>query len=335
VQKILNDSEIRPQNLMKVESNLLLDDLHKLSKLEQVKVDCPACKSSKYDHLFTKIHFNFVICKKCSTVFVNPRPSANSLEKFYTYSKFIDYWNKIFKETANIRKDKIFKPRMELVKKIIHENKIKNCNVLMEVGSGHGWFCELAKNQKLAKKIIAIEPSPMFAESCRKIHGIEVIESTIEKYFKMNKMKTSADLIVNFELIAHLFDPKSFLRYCYKTLKKGGMLILSTPNYYGFDIQILQDKSDYISPHFLNYFNPDSIALLLHSLGFRNIKVITPGLMDVNIVLNKIKNGQLNTRNQPFLKMILEQGNDEFVKDFQFLLQKHNLSSHMMISACK
>lgn len=335
MKKLLNDSEIRPPRLMRNESNLLQNDLHKLKKLEQITVNCPACKSNKYQNIFKKTYFNFVICKKCYTVFVNPRPSEKSLEQFYRYSKFISHWNEIFKETENIRKEKIFKPRIKLVRKILRHNKIMKCKLMIEVGSGYGWFCELAQKEKLSEKIIAVEPSPMFASACRKINGIEVIESTIENYLRMNKMKANADLIVNFELVAHLFDPKSFLQYCHRTLKKGGMLIFSTPNYQGFDMQILKNKSDYISPHFLNYFNPQSIKLLLRSLGFRNIEIITPGLMDIHIVLNKIKNDKLNIEHYPFIKMILEQRNENFIQQFQSLLQKHKMSSHMVVSAIK
>ena len=331
----LSDHEIRPDDLRDIELKLLKEDLSVLRKNILVEINCPACSRRKFSLMFTKYGFNFVVCEMCGTVFINPRPSSDSLEVFYTNSKYIEFWNKIFRDTEKIRKEKIFKPRIELVKKIFKKNKIQNCNKLIEVGSGHGWFCELAKKQQLAQEIVAIEPSPLFANVCRKIKGIQVIQSTIEKYVQRSHHELNVDVIVNFELIAHLFNPKSFIKSCYEILQKNGLLILSTPNFYGFDIQILKEKSDYISPNFLNYFNPNSITILLNSIGFRNIEVITPGLMDIHIILNKIKSRELKVDNYPFLNLVMKQNKKEFLDDFQELLQKHKMSSHMVVSAIK
>ena len=265
------------------------------------------------------------------SLFLNPRPSEHSLEIFYTSSKSMAFWNKIFKETARVRKKRIFEPRIKMVSEILKRYGIKKCNTMVEVGAGYGWFCKLAKEQKLAKQIIAIEPSPMFSAVCRKIPGIKVIESTIEKYTKMSNV----DLILNFELIAHIFNPRIFLESCYRGLRPEGLFICSTPNYFGLDIQMLKEKSDSLSPHTLNLFNIESIKILLNSIGFRDVMVITPGLMDVSIILNKIKSGAIKASEYPFFNMIIEQGNEEFISDLQSLLQKDKMSSHMIISALK
>ena len=202
---------------------------------------------------------------------------------------------------------------------------------MVEVGAGYGWFCEFAKQKKLAKKIIAIEPSPQSAAVCRKIKGIEVIESTIEK----NTEKLDSDLIVTFESVHLFFNPRHFLESCFHGLKKNGVIVFSLTNYLGFDIQILQDKSNYIIPTFLNLFNPSSIKILLESIGFRKIKVMTPGLMDVPIVLNKINEGEIEAKNHPFLNFLVNSQSDTLINDLQTLLQKNNLSSHMVVSAQK
>ena len=206
-----------------------------------------------------------------------------------------------------------------------------NCNKMIEVGSGPGWFCELAKEQNLAKKIIAIEPQPTFCNLCRKITGIEVIQSTIENYTQI----INADLIINFELIAHLFSPRTFLETCYNGLNAGGLFICSTPNYFGLDFQILKEKHDSLLPNFLNIFNTKSIKILLNSIGFRKIKIITPGLLDIQIVMNKIRSGKIKAENYPLFSMLIEYGNEEFINELQSLLQKHKMSSHMIVSAQK
>lgn len=48
----------------------------------------------------------------------------------------------------------------------------------------------------------------------------------------LNKnFKFSTQCIIAAEIIEHLIDPKKFLENCYKSLKKGGYLILTTPNF--------------------------------------------------------------------------------------------------------
>jgi len=315
---------------MKTKAKLYEEDLLLFTKSELVKINCPACDSVNYYHYCTKMNFEWVCCEKCSTIFVNPRPTEEALEIFYTSSKSMVFWDKIFKESELIRKEKIFKPRIALVKDILKKYGINHCQKLIDVGAGYGWFCELAKEQKLADKIIAIDPSKLFCKACRKIDGIEVVQNTIEKYSQQD-----ADLIVNFELISALFNPRIFLQSCYNGLVKNGVFICSTTNGLGLDITILKEKNDSIVPHILNLFNPKSMEILLKSIGFSNIYVITPGMMDVHIILNKIKSGEIKPNDYPFFEVLAEPNYKNFVDDLQQLIQQHQMSSHMVIAAQK
>ena len=224
----------------------LYDTDIELLKNQMIIVNCPACDSSKNNQWVLKKGFTFVECQNCSTVFVNPRPNKKTLEEFYTKTKTSVFWDKIFKETEKTRIEKIFKPRVALVKEILKKYDV-TCKKMVEVGAGYGWFCKLVKDQNIAEEIIAIEPSPTIASECRKV-GINVIESTIEKC----PNELGADLIVSFELVHLLFNPGSFLTECFKNLKQKGLLIFSLTNLFGFDIQNLKEKSDYVGPTFLN-----------------------------------------------------------------------------------
>jgi len=327
----LHENEIRPPELHKKSLELIKEDILLFNKDDFIFVNCPACLSDKHQYSFSKNIFNFETCSECSTVFINPRPTKESLELYYKSSKSMAFWDIIYKNTENSRKEKIFKPRIKLVKKILQKYRFTDCKKLVEIGSGYGWFCELAQKEKLANKIIAIEPSPYFAKVCRNIPKIDVIELTVEEASD----KLNADVIVNFELIEHLFDPSSFLKSCYKGLRKGGLLICSTPNFLGLDISILREKSDNVlGPNHLNYFNPKSIKFLLISIGFKNIEISTPGLLDTEIILNKIRSDELRALDYPFFNFLLK-SNPKFIADFQNLLRKHKMSSNMLISAQK
>lgn len=329
--KSLNNSQIRPKKILNRIFTEYKNDIKILKSQKLVHVKCAACGFNK-NHLFlSKMKFNFVSCDRCNTIFLNPRPTEKSLELFYTHSKFMKIWSDIFKKSEKIRKEKIFKPRIKKIKKILQSYKIQNCNTLLEVGAGYGWFCQMAEQNHLAKKIIAVEPSPIFSNKCRTIKNIEVIESTIEKI----DSKIQADVIVSFEVVSHIFDPKFFLKSSYSRLRPGGLLIFTTPNGEGIDLQILKENEDHFLPHIMTLFNPKSISHLLKKLHFRKIEISTPGLMDIHVIMNKLKDENLNTDNYPFFKFLLNHQNDEFIDELQLLIQKHKLSSHMFVVAQK
>jgi len=329
--KSLNDSQIRPKKVLGRIFTAYKNDIKILRSQRLVYVKCSACGFSK-NHLFlSKMKFNFVSCNRCNTIFLNPRPTENSLEKFYTNSKSMKMWEDLFKKSEQIRKEKIFKPRIQKIKKILQSYKMNNCNTLLEVGAGYGWFCQMAKQTNLAKKIIAIEPSSTFSKKCRKIKNIEVIESTIEK----TDPRIQADVIVSFEVISHIFDPKLFLKSSYSRLRPGGLLIFTIPNGEGIDIQILKEHEDHFFPHVMTLFNPKSITYLLKQLHFRNVDVSTPGLMDLHVIMNKLQDEELDLDNFPFFKFLMKNQTDEFIDELQILIQKHKLSSHMFVVAQK
>tara|TARA_B110000014_G_C19966031_1_gene500005 strand:- start:164 stop:895 length:732 start_codon:yes stop_codon:yes gene_type:complete len=243
----------------------------------------------------------------------------------------MNYWAQIYQKTEKSRIKNIFEPRLQLVQKVLDENNFKKINHLVEVGAGYGWFCRLAQKKKLANSITAIEPSEITSKICKKIPNINVVESTIEKIPELN-----ADVIVNFELIEHLFDPKPFVKSCYDGLKSNGLLILTTPNFFGLDMQILKKQHDSIvAPNHLNFFNPNSISLLLKSAGFKKIKIITPGILDVEIIMNKLNTNIISENKFPFFSYLKKQNNPSLLEDIQKLIQKYNLSSSMLISAKK
>lgn len=316
--------------MVKIMNRLRNEDIKKIN-FDKFKLSkCPACQSSKYENYFKKFKFNYVKCEKCETVFVNPRPTKKMLSDFYTNSKCMTYWSQIYQETKEFRMNEIFIPRLKLIKKILKENEIKKINTLVEIGSGFGWFCELAKKYHIAKKIIAVEPSKVFSQECRKINGIEVRETMIEE---QNNLRS--DLIVNFELIEHLYSPKPFLEKCYNSLNKNGLLVLTTPNFHGVDIQILKENHDTVlAPNHLNFFNPNSISSLLSDIGFTKISIKTPGIMDIHIILNKLNLISDNNSNI-FFKIIKKFESDGIVEDLQKIIQKYNLSSHMLVVAKK
>jgi len=329
----LNEEEIRPAHLLKEKAQCVQNDIRRLIKYKNkfISVPCPACGSPESIYQFSKYELDFTKCINCETVYINPRPTPEILDYYYKESENYAYWNKyIFPASESNRREKIFKPRVDRILDICRQYDVgRDC--LLEVGAGFGTFCEEMSARDFFKRIIAVEPTPDLANTCRS-KGLEVIELPIEKV-SLEGLKT--DIVVSFEVIEHLFSPREFLSACESILLPGGFIIITCPNIKGFDIMTLQELSDSVDNEHLNYFNPCSLANLLSDCGFEIMQVLTPGKLDAELVRKKILAGEYDISTQPFLKEILINQWDNIADLFQQFLADNLLSSHMWAVARK
>jgi len=329
----MREYSIRPKNYNEDQDKAIFEDVKYLTgkKNNFLTVNCPACDSGDFTYSFKKYGFNFVICEECGTVFMNPRATPEILNDFYCNSAVYKYWNKnIFPASDEARKENIVKPRVKRILDICEKYNIPT-NCLVEVGAGFGTFCETAKATGRFNSVIAVEPAKDLAESCR-TKDIEVIESSIEN---VNSLKAQPSIVVSFEVIEHLFSPKDFLLNCKKLMAENSIIVITCPNYEGFDISTLGLVSESIDAEHINLFNPDSIEKLFNNCGFKVLENFTPGELDADIVRNKIIEGKYNVDDQPFLKTILIDEWEKIGEDFQKFLQNNRLSSHMWVVAMK
>jgi len=326
-----SENVIRPSKLESKQRELEKRDYKRLlSKRDQfVDVKCPACSYEDKSPEIKKYGVQFYRCNNCDTLYLTPRPTPEILDDYLQYSENYEFWNKyVFPQSEDARRIKLFKPRVERVIKICRSHNMRSKN-LMEVGAGFGTFCEEIKAKAFFDQIIAVEPTPSLAKSCRK-KGLNVIEKSISD---VHFDKETIDVIVSFEVIEHLFDPSSFIRTCYDMLSSNGILILTCPNYNGFDFQILGTLTKSIDLEHLNYFNPKSLSFLLETNGFEVLEIDTPGKLDAELVRQEVLAGCFSLDNQPFLKRILIDEWDTCGINFQQFLAENLMSSHMWLVA--
>lgn len=328
------ENEIRPVNLMEKQRKAMAVDIERLKSKRKnfVVVNCPACNSRNYKDKFVKYGMKFVECLECETFFTNPRPTPNILAWLYKYSANYDYWDKyIFPVSENIRREKIVIPRVNLISDICSKFNIKK-DSLLEVGAGHGTFCEAILSKKIFKRVVAVEPVVSQAKTCIE-RGIETINLPIERVkFKRNEFFSA---IVNFEVMEHLFSPAKFIISCSNLLKRGGLFIFTLPNGKGFDVSLLGKLSSVVDHEHLNYFNPRSIELLLNRCGLQTVQIITPGKLDAELVRNMIISRKYKISGDSFLKSVLIDNWNKCGSSFQTFLANAGLSSHMLVVARK
>jgi 2-polyprenyl-3-methyl-5-hydroxy-6-metoxy-1,4-benzoquinol methylase len=329
-----NEDAIRPDALMEESDRLHAGDLAKLlqRRAEFVEVSCPACGSEKRDRLWTKDGFHYDRCDECATAYVNPRPPPALLEEYYATAENYRYWSKeIFPAAEATRRLHIARPRVERVIDICERSDVRQWPVLLEVGAGHGTFCAEAVESGHFGRVIAVEPTPSNAEACRN-RGIEVIARPIEQVALDGH---TADVVASFEVIEHLFDPRAFVEGCAGALPSGGLLVLSCPNLKGFEVAALGVGSRTVDAEHLNYFHPESLALLLQRCGLDVLELSTPGRLDAEIVRKRALAGFLNLEREPFLKTLLIEEWHRIGPAFQRFLADNRLAAHMWAVARK
>ena len=312
----MNLNDIRPKELLVKQKEALAQDIDWLMsrKADFLPVSCPACGSIKSREAFSKYGTNYFHCLKCKTIYMNPRPSPDILREYYKQSKNNIYWAEyIFPATEEKRYEEIFIPR---VKRLI---ELHTTGTLVDIGAGFGTFCRAASDS--FDKVIAIEPSPKAAETCRK-HGLETIESPLEQIDTLH----SVDVVTSFEVIEHIFSPIIFLQKIHSFLKKDGILMLTCPNGLSFEIAQLKEKSTAIDIEHLNLFNPNSIYLLLKKVGFDIISITTPGKLDAELVREAALHGYVGT-----MGIMLVENWDRIGSQFQQYLVDTLQASHMQV----
>lgn len=326
----MKETDIRPDELMDGAKEASERDLNWLLDryTDFIWVKCPACGSrTTTNKNIIKNELVYVECADCATVYMNPRPTPELLQEFCIQSYNYRYWNKyIFPASEELRREKIFKPRAQYVNKMINCFLILTTyepGTLIDIGAGFGTFCEEFEKVGNFKHVVALEPTPDLAKTCRE-RGLEVIEKPFEQ---LERDTDTVDVITAFEVLEHIFDPAEFIEHCSHLLNEGGLLMLTCPNINGFETKLLGACSSTIGHGHLNYFHPDSLCLLLRRFGFEILSVTTPGKLDVDIVRKHIEDANVC----PFLKhMIMD---EQIGYSFQNFLATNMLSSHMRVVA--
>ncbi len=329
----LNENDIRPDDLMDEQKKRMLADIDYLLGFRDqfVDVGCPACKSTSYRFVFEKFSMNYNTCEDCDTLYISPRPTPEILGKFYANSVNYEYWaTHIFPASEEARTEKIFRPRAERVRDLCAKYDMAP-ETMVEIGAGFGTFGSEVEKLHLVDRFVAVEPSNSLAKKCSD-RGLETMNMPIEE---TNFEDNSVDVVCSFEVIEHIFDPSSIFETCHRILRPGGLVIVTNPNGHGFDVVAAPQHSTTVDVEHLNYYNPKSMRVMFERTGFEVVEVMTPGVLDAELLHKMFVSGEMKKEDNPFLYQILVEKWEETRDDFQEFLVKHNLSSHMWTIARK
>lgn len=327
----MKEDDIRPAELRKkCEELFLLDASELLEKTPDfVEVGCPACDCDISRIEFDKHGYRFKKCKKCRTLYISPRPTPEILKNYYATSRASKFWQEeMYPSSRDMRIEKIYRPRVKMIADLAEKYKMGS-DLMLDIGAGSGDFGMEMARKNVFKKIILVEPGPI---RIKPNPDIGIIRDVAENL----RLEQKPDVITIFELIEHLFSPAEFIKSVYNLLHDNSFCILTLPNMEGLELLTIYDKSINVAgPDHLNYFNIESIKILLKKIGFSRIEVSTPGELDADLIRNRHMEGVINISDQPFLNYMLIEKPELFLEPFQCFLKQNNLSSSMLVLAQK
>lgn len=232
---------------------------------------CQLCSSTSIRELrrIVRKKYSFTVdrCDNCGLVFMNPRPTQKQVMQMYDE----DYFHgRGFDEGVNYIEgmksseawETIYRNRLNTVQRHSRKGKI------LDLGCGIADFLRYAKSK--GWDVQGVEISKFSADYSRKRLHVKVFMGTLEQA----KFKDSSfDAITMVEVIEHLPNPMDTLRYCYKALKPGGVIVIQTGNIDGLYSRMKGSSWPYYLAGHLTYFSKKTIRRALEDAGFRVAKI--------------------------------------------------------------
>jgi SAM-dependent methyltransferase len=136
---------------------------------------------------------------------------------------------------------------------------------VLEIGCSYGFFLDAARRDGWQTTGIEVDRSA--ASHAKETLGLRVFAGTLES--EIANLNPPYDAIVSFHVIEHLRDPIGFLKICKSLLRKGGILILKTPNVGSWIAKKAGRSWQWLCPPaHIHLFGPKSLEIALAKTGF-------------------------------------------------------------------
>ena len=286
---------------------------------------CPVCSSSHRHLEATVWNLDYQRCETCGLVYISPCP-PNEIRCWYlANSKGLKFWRESMPAATTSTRRSLYVDRATFVDQQTVRFAGRRQR-LVEVGAGNGELAEVIRERNLFSEVILIEPQPLSLS----LPGCRVIQSELASAH----LTELADVVLAFEVLEHINDPKAFLQDIGKLLGEDGLLVMSTPNVDGLEIRCLGGASTAMMFDHVRLFSPASIRYFLELEGWELLSIETPGEFDIDIIRDHIEAGLVDLTADPALRFICK--SDAKVRsEFQGFLQSELLSSHMKFVARK
>jgi SAM-dependent methyltransferase len=132
---------------------------------------------------------------------------------------------------------------------------------VLEAGCGEGYGADLLAS--VARRVVAVDYDAATVEHVRNRYPrVQVLAANL---VALPIPDASVDVVVNFQVIEHLWDQPQFVTECSRVLRPGGRLLMSTPN----RITFTPGSDTPLNPFHTRELNAAELRELLEQGGFR------------------------------------------------------------------
>jgi SAM-dependent methyltransferase len=238
--------------------------------LSLVETRCGSCgaddfvfEASGVDFEYATVanEFNFVRCRICDHLYLNPRPSGGDLSAIYPD----DYY--AYEEDGGglvARLRRVWEGRkVRLYRDLIGPGRRR----ILDVGCGNGRFLSLLR--EFGPEAWELEGIDFDADAARRCaaKGFATHVSRVEDF---DSGAESYDGVIMLQLIEHVDDPGAICERVFALLRPGGCFIIETPNPAGLDYRLFRRScwGHYHFPRHWNLFSTRALHRLLEERGF-------------------------------------------------------------------
>lgn len=212
--------------------------------------------------------FRVVRCRRCSLVYLNPRPSLEQVLHYYPdeYCCFAE----LPPRSALIKL--LYRVLVALKAREVFGSLPKD-GVLLDFGCGTGhWLASLSPSAEPTQRFVGIDATPNAVAQLRQ-QGIEAHvgdDAVLADVFEPN----SVDLILLNHVIEHVPDPIETLRRLSAVLKPGAEIHGATPNVEAWDVDFFEDAwvGWHVPRHFV-LFDRHTLERMVREAGLELVSV--------------------------------------------------------------
>ncbi len=232
--------------------------------------DCtPVAVGEDFEYATTDIEFMAVQCRRCSLVYLNPRPDSSSIGDAYpSHYHAFDFKKEGLGFIYQVRE------RLEARRLLKWCRTLPEDARILDFGCGDGFHMQILKKfGHETWQIEGIDCDARAVEGARR-RGFEIHQGMIEE---VHLNEGSYDLILMIMTIEHLAHPTDSLKRVSALLRPGGRVVIVTDNTGSPDFAIFGNRcwGGYHFPRHLYLFNQRNLALICRIAGLQPVSVVT------------------------------------------------------------
>lgn len=207
---------------------------------------------------FSRATFHYVRCRRCGLIYLNPRPDATEILKYYpvNYEPYQPLYSKRGLEPWLKRRG-----WKMLVRFIL---KYQTNGRLLDIGCATGEF--LKEIQARGFDAYGVEINNSAAAIAQRVYGLRVFVGPLAEFVAS---EGAFDVVTMWDVLEHLPSPRSSLQQIYRWLRDGGFLFFSIPNIHSLDARLFGAWwIGWDAPRHLYLFPTATIKRLLQNTGF-------------------------------------------------------------------